>query len=350
MAGALASTGHEVDLILGHISTGHTLPTVEGVQTLLLNRQKVRSMFLPLVSYLRQHKPDVVFSAEDHLNAVVLLAIIFSGSKAKVSCSSRVTPFDTYSGKLLTKRWWLKQVSKAVSWRADALTCVSEDMVAQYREVFRSAPHVCVYNIVADTKTQDRMREPVTHGWLTERRGPVLVAAGRLAPWKGFVDLIDAMRFVADQTTARLVILGDGPLRLELQQRIDRHGLGHRVALLGYVENPLKYFARADVFVLSSHVEGLPNVLVEAMLCGCTPVATDCPTGPREVLQDGKYGYLVAPKNPAELAKGILRAIDNPIPREKLLEAVRPFHQEQVLRRHFELLGLTPVPPLKEAL
>ncbi|MCJ7773912.1 MAG: glycosyltransferase, partial [Desulfobacterales bacterium] len=79
----------------------------------------------------------------------------------------------------------------------------------------------------------------------------------------------------------------------ELQKFIETRGLSEFVQLLGYVENPLKYFARANVFVLSSLVEGLPNVLVEAMMCGCTPVATDCPTGPREVLQDGKYGYLV---------------------------------------------------------
>ena len=136
------------------------------------------------------------------------------------------------------------------------------------------------------------------------------------------------------------MILGDGPLRSELEALIIELGLDDVVSLLGYVENPLKYFARADVFVLSSHVEGLPNVLVEAMMCGCTPVSTDCPTGPREVLQDGKYGYLVPQRDPVALAAGIEQALDRPIPKELLAEAVRPFEEGAVLSRHFEVLGL----------
>jgi glycosyltransferase involved in cell wall biosynthesis len=117
-------------------------------------------------------------------------------------------------------------------------------------------------------------------------------------------------------------------------------GLHDVVELLGYVANPLKFFAHADVFVLSSHVEGLPNVLVEAMMCGCTPVSTDCPTGPREVLQDGRYGYLVPMRDPVALAQGIEKALDGPIPKEVLAEAVRPFEESAVIAKHFEVLGL----------
>ena len=78
------------------------------------------------------------------------------------------------------------------------------------------------------------------------------------------------------------------------------------------------------------------NVLVEAMLCGCTPVSTDCPTGPREVLQDGRFGYLVPVQDPAALAAGIERALDRPIPKEELALAVRPLEEKAVLQRHFE--------------
>jgi len=109
---------------------------------------------------------------------------------------------------------------------------------------------------------------------------------------------------------------------------------------LGYVENPLKYFARADVFVLSSLVEGMPNVLVEAMMSGCTPVSTDCPTGPRELLQGGKYGYLVPMRDPQAMSAAIECALDNPISRTLLDEAVAPFEENRVIDRHFELLGL----------
>jgi glycosyltransferase involved in cell wall biosynthesis len=339
-ARALASVGYDVDLVFGRINEGYVLPDVAAVNVIVLDRPNVRSMFWPIIRYLRRVQPDVVFSAEDHLNVIVLGAAIAARSKARISGSSRVTPFDTYSNIPFSKRWILKQLSRAVTWRADALTCVSEDMVGQYQKTFKNPPHVCVYNIVKDNQSLLRMKERLDDPWFSNEDTPILVAAGRLAPWKGFGDLIRAMRFVMERRKTRLMILGDGPLRQELQALITKLELQENVRLVGYVENPLKYFARAKVFVLSSHVEGLPNVLVEAMMCGCTPVATDCPTGPREVLQDGKYGYLTPVADPERLAERIVEALDRPVPRELLQEAVRPFEERSVLRRHFEILGL----------
>lgn len=340
-ARAWAAKGYEVDLVIGRVDPEYQFPDATGVNVLNLNRRNVRSMFLPLVQYLRSAKPDVVFSAEDHLNTVVLLAAIFSRSKAKISGSSRVTPFDTYSNVPFTKRWILKQITRCVMWRADALTCVSKDMVEQYRSVFNSPPHVCVYNIVDDSRSRLRMTEKVEHEWLLRKDCPVLIAAGRLAPWKGFADLIRAMEVLSRTRRTKLLILGDGPLRVELEALIFELGLLDVVSMPGYVENPLKYFALADVFVLSSHVEGLPNVLVEAMMCGCTPVSTDCPTGPREVLQDGRYGYLVPVRDPIAMADGIEHALQRPIPKNLLNEAVLHFKEDAILAKHFEVLGLT---------
>lgn len=337
---ALANHGHKVDLIIGYVDPQYTLPVIQDVQLQVWDKPRVINMLFDLVRYLRTETPDVVFSAEDHLNTVVLLAAIISGSMAKISCSSRVTPFDTYSNTLFSKRWILKQLARSVMWRSDALTCVSKDMVDQYRRVFRNSPHVCVYNIVDDRQSRLRLNEPVDHAWLSNKNVPVLVAAGRLAEWKGFSDLINAFRILRQQREVRLLILGDGPLRGELQVQIDELRLTDDIQLTGYVQNPLKYFKRADVFVLSSHVEGLPNVLVEAMMCGCTPVSSDCPTGPRELLEGGRYGYLVPMRNPEAMAAGIQKALDNPISVDILAEAIAPFEEHKVINRHFEVLGL----------
>lgn len=340
LARALAAKGHEIDLIIGHIEDEYRAPEVSGVRVLLWRRSSVRRMLFPLMHYLRAARPDVVFSAEDHLNTVALLAAVLARSKAKISGSSRVTPFDTYSNKPFTKRWVLKHAARALMWRADALTCVSQDMVQQYRRVFRSPRHVCVYNIVDDRASRLLMLEPLDHPWALDDSVPLIVAAGRLAPWKGFADLIHAMKVLSTHTDARLIILGDGPLRGELSALVLRLGLERRVELAGYVENPLKYYSHAKVFALSSLVEGMPNVLVEAMMCGCTPVSTDCPTGPRELLQDGTYGYLVPVGSPQAMAAAIAHALENLIPKERLAEAVVPFEERAVLMRHFELLGL----------
>jgi glycosyltransferase involved in cell wall biosynthesis len=339
-ARALAKRGHQVTLLVGFVEPDFQFPALSGLTVRVLNTPKVRSMLWPLVRYLHSEKPDVVFSAEDHLNTLILIAAMLARSKSKFSCSSRVTPFDTYSSNAFSKGWLLKQLTRITMSRADVLTCVSKDMVSQYQQIFGQCPHVCVYNIVGDTQAQERMHERLDHPWLADRAAPTLLAAGKLAPWKGFGDLIDAIDLVRTKRPVRLLILGDGPLRGELQTRIEAKGLADCVQLIGYVDNPLKYFFRADIFVLSSHVEGLPNVLVEAMLCGCTPVATDCPTGPREVLEDGRYGYLVKPCDPSSIADGILKALNAPISADILEMAVRPFEEDAVISHHFDLLGL----------
>ena len=339
-ARAFAELGHQVDLLVGHVEPGYIVPDVPGVNVHIWSHARVIGMLFDIMGYLKQAKPDVVFSAEDHLNTVVLIAAMLSGSKAKISGSSRVTPYDTYSNQVFSKRWILKQLARSVMWRANALTCVSSDMVGQYQNVFRNPPHVCVYNIVDDHGSRERMKEAIDHEWFKNKTQPILIAAGRLAPWKGFDYLINAFNELKKTTPARLLILGDGPMRAELQAQIDALSLSEVVRLEGYVANPLKYFVHADVFVLSSHVEGMPNVLVEAMMCGCTPVSTDCPTGPRELLQEGKYGYLVPMRDPIAMAAAIATALDNPILKEILAEAVRPFEEKVVIDHHFELLGL----------
>ncbi len=339
LARALAAAGHEVEHVVGWTGPGLTIPQADGVGVIELGLPKVRHMVRPLVGYLRRRNPDVIFSAEDHLNTLVTLSAMAARSDVKISGSSRVTPFDTYSKRLFTKRWLLKHLSRLTFRRTDVLSCVSKDMVDQYREVFGArAPHVPIYNIVDDAASRLRMTEPTDEPWLADKQGPVLVAAGTLAPWKGFDDLIDAMRHV--RADARLIILGEGPSRAELEAQVKRLGLGDRVKLPGRTDNVLKHFARADVFVLSSHVEGLPNVLVEAMMCGCTPVSTDCPTGPREVLQGERFGYLVPVRDAVALSAGIERALDRPIDPGLLQEAVRPFAEATIIAEHFARLGL----------
>lgn len=337
LARAFAERGYSVNLIIGYIPNEHSIPEIDGVRVVNFGRNRVLNLFQPMTRYLRREKPDIVFTAEDHMNAIVLLAAIFTRSKAKISGSSRVTPFDTYAGR---KGKMLKFLMWAVTWRADALTCVSEDMVLQYRSIFKNTKHVCVYNIADISGSKDLMAERVECTWFHDDTIPVVVAAGQLGPWKGFTDLIRAVHIVSEHRPIRLVILGEGAQREELQTLINELGLDSFVSLPGNVSNTLKYFARADVFVLSSLLEGMPNVLIEAMMAGCTPVATDCPTGPREILESGRYGYLVKMKNPASLAAGIEQALTNPVPPELLSEAIRPFEVSKVLEKHFEVLGL----------
>jgi glycosyltransferase involved in cell wall biosynthesis len=325
LAKAFRREGHQVDIVFGYVPDGLVLPVVDGISITNLGLPRTYKLLMPIFAYIRKVRPDVVFSAEDHLNAVVTLALLLAGSKAKLSVSSRVTPFDTYSNKLFSKRWFLKKISVPLRNRADALVCVSKDMVLQYQSIFGPSKYQCIYNVICDAEMQGKMLQPVNDPWLIDDAIPVVITAGRLAPEKGFGDLILAMKALTRTKAARLLILGDGPLRPELEELISRKGLTHCVRLVGFQENPLKYFRKAKVFVLSSYVEGLPNVLVEAMACGCTAVATDCPTGPREVLNGGEYGYMVPMNDPIAMAEAIQKALENPMPAESLENAILPF-------------------------
>lgn len=340
-ARALAARGHEVELVFGHVGAADRLPDRGCASLTVLGHVSARGMLLPLCRHLRREKPDIIFSSQDNLNGVVLLAALLTGSRAKISGSSRVNPFFTYSNRPLTRKWWFKQAMRAVMWRADALTCVSQGMVEEYRSFFPKLPHVAVHNLVDDAPSRQRMLEPVQHPWFIDKMTPIVVSAGTLSPRKGYSDLIAAFaQAIADGRDARLVIFGEGPSRAELERQVRDLGLEARVALPGKIANPLRYFARSDVFVLSSYFEGLPNALIEAMICGCSLVAADCPSGPMEILDGGRYGKLVPVGDIPALAIAIRSQLDRPTDKALLEQGVRRFGEDAVLARHFELLGL----------
>ena len=343
LAKALANAGHEVDLIFCSINQAFEVPNIQNVNIVNFNIKNVRWVLLKLCIYLLQKKPAVIFSAEDHLNILVSICTIVTGSKVKISASSRVTPYDTYSNKSFYKKWVLKNLFKMFQWRINVLTCVSKDMVQQYQQVFGETRHQCVYNIVQDEDSNRLKKEKVTEEWILSRDKDckLLVAAGRLAHWKGFDYLLEACSLLkVKQFNFKLIILGDGPDKKKLQDLSKKLGVDDRVKFFGYVKNPLKYFSISDVFVLSSLVEGMPNVLIEAIMCGCKVVSTNCETGPKEILSDGKYGYLVPIKNSTALASSIINSTKSPTELERSKELVELFSENSVLNKHFDCLGV----------
>lgn len=147
------------------------------------------------------------------------------------------------------------------------------------------------------------------HPWLRERTTPVVLAAGRLTDAKGFDTLLAAFARLREVSPARLLLCGEGPLQGALEARIAQLGLGERVQLPGHVAPLHDYLGHADLFVLSSRYEGLPYVLLEALQAGCPVVSTDCPSGPAEILEQGRYGELVPVDDADALATAIGAAL-----------------------------------------
>jgi glycosyltransferase involved in cell wall biosynthesis len=170
-------------------------------------------------------------------------------------------------------------------------------------------------------------REPVDHPWFAPGEDPVVLSAGRLTRAKDFPVLIRAFSRVYASRRCRLMVLGEGEERGALEALIDDLGLKQCVSLPGFVRNPFAYMRRAAVFVLSSAWEGLPGALIQALACGVPVVATDCENGPREILQDGRFGRLVPVGDVPALANAILAAVDGPRP-IITQEAWSPFSQD----------------------
>ena len=340
LAKVLSNLGHTVELIYGDVVEGYQLPKSSKYKIKCFYKKRVKYILFDLIRLFKKNKFDIIFSAGDHLNIIVLISAIISKSKAKISCSSRVTPYDVYSKKIFSKGWIMKILMKLLLNKADVLSCVSKEMVDQYREVLGSNKHVCIYNIVKDSESCLLMNETVNEKWLIEKKEPVIIAAGALEKWKGFEDLIHGFNLLLKHKKAKLIILGEGSLYNHLNTLINRLNIEEHVLLKGNVNNPLKYFNKADVFALSSHVEGMPNVLIEAMMAGCTPVATDCKTGPREILKDSSFGYLVKVGDPISISDGLLQAINKPVSKAKLNIIVEFFSEKKIINQHFDYLGI----------
>jgi glycosyltransferase involved in cell wall biosynthesis len=199
---------------------------------------------------------------------------------------------------------------------------------------------VVIRNPVVTPAVDVLSREPVLHPWFRQTAIPVIMGAGRLTAQKDFPLLIRAVARVRKQRPCRLVILGQGELRGELEALAESLGIGSEVWLAGHVANPLAFMAKASVFVLSSIWEGSPNVLTEALAVGTPAVATDCPSGPREILGGGEFGPLVPVGDLPALADAILATLNNPLPATVLRRAVAEYSSHTSARRYLEVLHL----------
>ena len=182
-----------------------------------------------------------------------------------------------------------------------------------------------IYNPVVDEELLGRAAEPLKNDWFAPEAPPVVLGVGRLTEQKDFATLMRAFAEVRKQREARLVLLGEGRLREELERLAQQLGIADDVRMPGFVPNPLRYMARAGVLVSSSEYEGLPGVLIQALAAGCPVVATDCRGGSREIVADGECGALVEIGDHLGMARAIAAELDQPSDPDKLRERSRAF-------------------------
>lgn len=313
VASRLAERGHVVEVVAAR--RGGPVRDELGGQVAVteLGTQRVRGAVWPLRGHLRAHPPDVIIGGMDHgtVGALIASKLSFRSIPVVATFHGDVVAAASEGGALLQRRrpfvarWILRaaKASVAVSTSlGDVLRGVAPDVADRV---------VVIPNPVVRDELFALAEESTDDPWLSSDR-PLVLSVGRLAPPKAVDDLLKAFSVVQQRSRARLLIVGDGPLRSDLERLRDDLELRHSVRFTGFLENPYVYMRHCDVFVLSSRREGLGNVLVEAGCLGASLVATDCPSGPREILVNRQRSHLVPVGDVTQQAEAILQALREP--------------------------------------
>jgi glycosyltransferase involved in cell wall biosynthesis len=313
LAQGLVERGHRVDLLVFSDHGPFRAEVDSRVNVISLGVPRAWRAIVPLARYLRRSRPNVLCSAMFHANFATILAGKLAGSPTRIVITEHNTQ-ELVKSSVGPWRWLVFQLAQRVTYpTADAVVCVSAGIAGGLAAVMpRLRPKLTVIgNPVVTDELLRQSSEPLVHPWLAPGQPPLVLAAGRLIAAKGFDVLIEAFVQVLSDRPAKLMILGKGPERASLQSLIDQHGVAVHVCLFGFTANPYAWMRKADLFVLSSRHEGLPGVLIEAMACGCRVVATNCPHGPDEILEQGKWGRLVPTGDAQALGEAIVEELDS---------------------------------------
>jgi glycosyltransferase involved in cell wall biosynthesis len=302
---------------------------------------------VPLARWIDAQRPALLFATSIPPNLVSLLAARLARERVPVvirqSNTIRIPGHPRYDG--LRRRYRDPLIPRLYPDAVAVIAVAHEvaDNLAALGAVDAERVEV-IHNAVAIESAAELARAAPSHPWLEARdpREPhdekLLLSVGRLVRKKDQRGLLDAFALVREKLPARLVVFGEGPMRRALETRIGELGLGDAVALPGHTDNPFAEIARADLFVLSSISEGMPSALIEALACGTPVVSTDCPSGPREILDAGRYGELVEVGDAEALAAAMLRQLEGDRRGQALVDRAHDFAFDRVVPRYVELL------------
>ncbi|AFZ00160.1 glycosyltransferase [Calothrix sp. PCC 6303] len=335
----MLKTNVSLDLVLINADGPYLSQIPDKVRVINLAAGRSLKSILPLSNYLRKHKPDAIISHLSEANLATVLAKKISRTESKVILVEHNT-LSASKSKLIRARFFTPLMRKLYPY-ADTIVGVSQGVSQDLEcQLNLSKGKVrTIYNPIVDFDLINKAKSSLDHPWFRKGSPPVFLAVGRLTEQKDFMNLIQAFALLRKQRHARLLILGEGEKRSELEELINKLGVREDVSLPGFVDNPYAYMSRANGYVLSSRWEGLPTVLIEAMACGCPVIATDCPSGPSEILEAGKYGSLVPVGDPRALSSAMSDLLESPLNRDILKQKILDFSIEQGTNKYLKLLG-----------
>ena len=367
LANAFVRRGLEVDLVVGDSRLWHDHDLPAQVKTFILHsgsrtrhvamdlRRRLaasradgrhvlglplrwRSFVPGLAKYLRKRRPEAMLSAKTLANLVALIAHRRAGVDTRLVVSERCHLSESINrSQKLWKQQRLPQLIHALYPRANGIVAISEDVSSDLAATAELEPEsiTTIYNGLLRPQALDL--PPDGHPWFAAS-DPVILGAGRLSRQKDFPTLIRAFAKLRAERPAKLVIIGEGNDRVDLEKLVAALGLGEDVSLPGFKPNPFAFMKAADLFVMSSVHEGFGNVLVEALAAGCPVVSTDCPAGPAEILDNGRFGRLVPVGDSDALAVAMGATLDAPPSSDRLKARAADFSIDRTAERYLACL------------
>ncbi|MET0090967.1 MAG: glycosyltransferase [Candidatus Thiodiazotropha sp.] len=342
LVNALAEQGVRLDLLLIKTRSKHLEALHPSINRIDLGSRHTATSLLPLARYLKRVKPPALLAAKDRAGRIAVLARSLAGPPSTRLVMRLGTNLTAALAHKSPWRMRLRRLPIRLLYpRLDRIIAVSEGVRQDTLKVSGVDPDkvVVVRNPVITQRLRQDADAPPPHPWLTDGGDPVILGAGRLTLQKDFLSLLEAFARVRETLPCRLIILGEGRQREVLQQRAEELGIQTHLAMPGFTSNPYVYMRHARLFVLSSRWEGSPNVLTEAMALGVPVVATDCPSGPREILDQGRIAPLVPVGDVEALAQGMIQALTQPPERESLRNAVAEYHADCSARRYLDIIS-----------
>lgn len=332
----------QVDLLALKVQGGHAQRVPGPVNLIRLKSRHNWTSVGEIAEYLRAYQPDAMLAAKDRAGRAALRAKSRAGVATPIyirlgtNLSAALERRDRFS------RWLRVAPMRRLYPRASGIVAVSEGVKRDTMQITGlPAERISVIrNPVITSALARQADEDPPHPWLRDKSWPVIMGMGRLTPQKDFPTLLRAFAAIQRQIPSRLILLGEGKDRDLLLALAESLGVADRVFLAGFERNPYAWLSQADLFVLSSAWEGSPNALTEALALGVPCVSTDCPSGPSEILEDGRFGPLVPVGDVPAMARAMLSTLREPLAPRVLHEAVEEYRADVSARRYLRLMGL----------
>lgn len=338
----LAARGIAIDLLQIDRHGPHLDCLPAGVQRIPLGRRHVNTSLGPLVAYLRRVRPNALLTDKDKVNRLAIVGRWLAGVDTRVAVRIGTNVSTNLASRGHVARWTQRASIARLYRYADAIITPSQGAAEDLARVAGlAATRISVVpNPAVTASLHEQARAGAQHPWLARKTTPVILGIGELGGRKDFATLIRAFARVRRKRPVRLVILGEGKRRDELEALARALGVADDVALPGFFANPYAELVRADAFALTSVCEGAGMVLMEALALGVPCLATDAPSGPREILDDGRLGPVLPIGDDAGIAAALLGLLAQPTPRARLQAGARRYEVAASADAYLAALGL----------